>query len=243
MKLKNAPGEVAMTKALSDTNVYGIVEMMLQVLNRESFRDIANFLTKFQRHNQPDFAIALEDIRINIQLFPDEHGLYITPIVVDTFINMLESLYHQKDGRMVDFLRGAIVERLTTRLVEQRCYAGECQSNQKFLDGIGREATGQIDVAVLSRNDRYAEGYECKIKPDGLMSEDCSNLKALVHAAHREDYAVHVGVVAFVADRLINRKLAHFNAPSYIATYGLDSIIQLQEIPSYVEPDDSIGIS
>ncbi|HCI81566.1 MAG TPA: hypothetical protein DHW02_17970 [Ktedonobacter sp.] len=143
---------------------------------------------------------------------------------------------------MVDFLRGAIVELLTMRLVEQRCYAGECLSDQKFLDKNGREVTGQIDVAVLSHDDKYAEGYECKIKADGLMSEDCSNLKALVYAAHEEDYAVHVGIVAFVADRLVNRKLENFNAPSYVAAYGLDSLTQLQDTPNYVEPDDSIEI-
>lgn len=74
MRLKNAPGEAAMIKALTDRNVHGIVEMMLQVLDRESFRDIANFLTKFHRQTQTDFAVLLEDIRVNIQLFPDEHA-------------------------------------------------------------------------------------------------------------------------------------------------------------------------
>lgn len=240
MKLKNAPGEAAMVNALSDRNVHAIVGMMLQVLDQESFRDIANFLTRFQRHTQTDFAIALEDIRVNIQLFPDEQGLYNTPITVDAFINMLKAIYFQRDGRVVDFLRGAIVEQLTARLVEQRCYTGECLSNQKFLDKNGREVTGQIDVAVLSHNDRYVEGYECKIKPDGLMSEDCRNLEALAKVAHNEDYSVHIGVVAFVADRFVKRRLAHLNVPPYITAYGLDSIIKLQDIPDYVEPDDSI---
>lgn len=93
---------------------------------------------------------------------------------------------------------------------------------------------------VLSHNNLFAEGYECKIKADGLMSEDCDNLKALVRAAHREDYYFHVGVTAFVADRSIKDKLEHWDTPSYIAVYGLDSLTNLRTTPDYLEPDDSV---
>ncbi len=237
MKLKPAPGGPEMVNALSDQNVRGIVTVLLQILNQEAFRNAANFLAKFNQRTQASFTEALEDLRISVQVYPDEQGLYTTPESVDAFIDMLEALYQQNE-RIVGFLRGAIVERLTSRLILQRCYPDECQSNQKFLDERGREVTGQIDVAVLSYNNPFAEGYECKIKADGLMSKDCDNLKALVRAARNEDYYIHVGITSFVADKLVKSKLDHFDAPPYITAYGLDSITQLCKTPRYIEPDD-----
>ncbi|MEO8972392.1 MAG: hypothetical protein ABI406_12420 [Ktedonobacteraceae bacterium] len=102
-----------------------------------------------------------------------------------------------------------------------------------------REVTGQIDVAVLSEN-TVVEGYECKIKASGIASEDCDNLKALVKAAHNEEYAVHVGFVSFENDKLVKAKLEYFSAPSYIDIYGLDSIQYLRDEPQYIEPDEDI---
>jgi hypothetical protein len=61
---------------------------------------------------------------------------------------MLEALYQYSD-RTVGFLRGAIVEQLSLRLVSQRCLSGECLDNQRFLDMHSKEVTGQIDVTVL----------------------------------------------------------------------------------------------
>jgi len=228
-----------MVNALSNQNVHDIVTTLLEVLNQESFRNIANFLVKFNQRSQTNFTEALEDLRESFQTYPDAQGLYPTSESVNTFIDRVVALYQQNE-KTVRFLRGAIVEKLTGELVSQRCQPGECKSNQKFLDEHGREITGQIDVAVLSLNNLFAEGYECKIKVDGLMSEDCDNLKALVRAAHREDYYVHVGVSSFVADRNIKDKLKHWNAPPYIQAYGLDSLITLRNMPDYLGPNDSI---
>jgi hypothetical protein len=72
------------------------------------------------------------------------------------------------------------------------------------------------------------------------MSEDCDNLKALVKAAHEERYYVHVGVISFDSDRFVKMRLEHYDAPSYIKAYGLDSIIDLRSLPHYIEPDDDI---
>ena len=237
MKLRPAPRGPEMVNALSDQNVRDIVTMLLQILNQESFRNFANFLVKFTTRTQVNFTEALEDLRISFQSYPDAQGLYLTPESVNAFIDRLKALYQQNE-RMVGFLRGAIVERLTSELISQRCYAGECQSNQKFLDERGREVTGQIDVAVLSHNNSFAEGYECKTKADGIMSEDCDNLKALVRTARNENYYVHVGFASFVADKLVKRRLEYFNAPSYIMAYGLNSITKLRNTPHYIEPDD-----
>ena len=78
--------------------------------------------------------------------------------------------------------------------------------------------------------------HECKIKADGIMSEDCDNLKALVRAARNEGYYVHVGITSFVADKLVKRRLEHFDAPLYITAYGLDSITRLRNLPHYIDP-------
>lgn len=239
MKLRPAPGGPEMVNALSNQNVRDIVTMLLQIHNQESFRNFADFLVKFSKRTQVNFTEALEDLRISFQSYPDAQGLYLTPESVNAFIDRLKSLYQQNE-KMLGFLRGAIVERLTGELISQRCYVGECQSNQKFLNERSREVTGQIDVAVLSHNSLFAEGYECKIKADGLMSEDCDNLKALVRAARNENYYVHVGITSFVADRLVKRRLEYFDAPQYITAYGLDSITQLRNTPLYIDPDAPI---
>ena len=239
MKLRDASGGPEMIKALADQNVSSIVTMLLQILDEELFRNTTGFLAKFNQHTQPNFQEALEDLRISIQPYPDEQGLHITSEFVDALITKLNALYH-RDATMVKFLRGAIVELLTIRLVSQHCSSGACHANKKFLNEQGRETTAQIDIAVLSRDDSYAEGYECKLKANGLMSEDCDNLRALVFAAHKEGYLVHVAVVSFVADEIIHRRLRFLQAPSYITAYGLDSITKLRDIPDYVEPDDSI---
>src|SRR6266566_1928325 len=131
MKLRPAPRGPEMVNALSDQNVRDIVTMLLQILNQESFRNFANFLVKFTTRTQVNFTEALEDLRISFQSYPDAQGLYLTPESVNAFIDRLKALYQQNE-RMVGFLRGAIVERLTSELISQRCYAGECQSKQKY---------------------------------------------------------------------------------------------------------------
>lgn len=128
---------------------------------------------------------------------------------------------------------------LTLQLVSQRHLANECLDNQCFLDMRGREVTGQIDVAVLSQDYRFVEGYECKIHADGtygLASEDCDNLKALVRVASEEGCYVHVGVISFDSDKLVKKRLNHYDAPSYIKAYGLECIADLLSLPEYIKP-------
>ena len=239
MKLRPAPGGPEMVNALSDQNVHGIVTTLLGILNQEFFRNVANFLVKFNQRSQTNFIEALEDLRESFLTYPNEQGLYPTPEFVTIFISRLQALYQQNE-RNVGFLRGAIVERLTSELISTRCQPGECRSNQKFFDEHGKAITGQIDVTVLSHNNLFIEGYECKIKAEGLMSEDCDNLKALALSANREDYYVLVGVTAFVAGKIITRKLEHWNAPFYITAYGLDDLTKLRNTPDYLGPDDSL---
>ena len=150
---------------------------------------------------------------------------------------------YQHNNEFLGFLRGAVVEQLSLQLISQRCLSGECFSNQRFEDNYGKHITSQIDIAVLSDHDSgpFIEGYECKIKASGIQSEDCDNLRALVKATHDENSYVYVGVISFENDQFVKRRLDHFNAPSYINVYGLDSIKDLSNIPEYVTPDDNIN--
>lgn len=239
MRLKDAPGGPELIRALSNPLVSQIVESLLQIVDQEFFRDIANFLNKYNQRSQEYFTEALNDLRT--ATFPDEEGLFPIPSYVDKLVSAIESLY-QHNERNLGYLRGALVEKLAFRLVAQRCLSDECFSNQMFLDEHGKEVTGQIDVAVLSKE--FAEGYECKMRArgdSGLKSEDCDNLKALVNCALEEGYYVHVGVICFENDSLVRSRLKHWNAPSYIQAYGLDSIAGLLSLPEYIEPDDDIA--
>ncbi|HLJ33191.1 MAG TPA: hypothetical protein VKU38_06050 [Ktedonobacteraceae bacterium] len=237
--MKPAPGGPEMTKALSNQYVLGIVTILLQILDQEFFRDVALFLSQYNQRTQRYFAETLSEFRARYEDFPDEEGLLAVPDYIEKLIDMLEALY-QHDDRTVGFLRGAIVEQLIYQMVLQRYSSDECFSNYRFLDSHNRNVTGQIDVAVLSHKDLVAEGYECKIKVSGIASEDCDNLKALVKVAHNEEYAVHVGIVSFENDRSVKAKLEYLAAPSYIETYGLDSIQYLRDEPQYIEPDEYI---
>lgn len=200
------------------------------------------FLNKYNRRSQTNFVDALNDLRTSFDPYPKEEFLFPVPAYVDELISALEALY-QYDDITVGYLRGAIVEQLTLQLVSQRCLANECMSNHLFLDAYGREVTGQLDVVALSHNGFFAEGYECKIHAIGtygLMSKDCDNLRALVRTAHNEGYNVNVGVISFDNDRLIQKRLKHFNAPSYILAYGLESMIDLKSIPEYIGPANDV---
>lgn len=242
MKLKPAPGGPEMTAALAHSHVREIVDTLFMVIDTKFFKDVALFLNTYNQRSQANFAESLEVLLSSFQVFPDENGLFTTPEYAEELLQMITALYEQ-DGRIVGFQRGAILELLTSRLVSSRYPAGECMSNQRFVDKHGRDITGQIDVAVLSNSRNCAEGYECKIKASGtpgLASEDCSNLRALVRAAHDEEYFVLVGVVSFDSNKIVERRLKHYDAPSYIKAYGLDSVMNLRNTPPFIEPGDDI---
>lgn len=237
MRLRPKSGSPEMMQALSNQYVVRIVTILLQILNQEFFFDVALFLKTYNQRSQKNFAEALDDLRTSFQPYPGEEDLFPVPNFVDDLIQLLEVLYQHND-RTLGYLRGAIVEILTLQLVSQRHLANECLGNQGFFDMRGREVTGQIDVAVLSQNNLFVEGYECKMHANGtygLASEDCDNLKALVSVALDEGYYVHVGVVSFDNDKLVKKRLNHYNAPPYIKAYGLESIADLPSLPEYIK--------
>ncbi len=90
-------------------------------------------------------------------------------------------------------------------------------------------------MAVLSSNRQQIEGYSCKIKRDGILSEDCTNLTFLARKAEELDYNAHVGFVCFDHSHVITQKIKDrqrdiaFSIP--IHAYGLDNIQELGENP------------
>lgn len=243
MKLRPAPGGPEMRKALSNHYVQQVTAFLLEVIDQESFTNIALFLSTYTQHTQEYFAEALHDLRDSFQARHDKDEQFPVPASIDEFIQVLDGLY-QHDVRLVGFLRGAIVEQLAFRLISQRCRPNECLDNQVFQDERGHDVTKQVDVAVLSRDDYFVEGYECKMRAsgtEGLKSEDCSSLANLMRVAHNEGFDVHVGVISFDSDKQVKSRLKHFHASPHIMAYGLESISRLRSIPSYVDPNDFIG--
>jgi hypothetical protein len=240
MRLRPALGSAKMINALSNPYVLEIVSILEQTIDLEFFRDVAFFLRKYTSSTQESFDIALSDLSTSD--FPDLNASFVSPGYVIKAVNALRTLYKYDEDNL-RFLRGAIVEKLTFQLISQRCLNGECFSNHYFEDMHGRSVTGQIDVAVYSFNSEarcFVEGYECKMSPEGLQSEDCDNLRALTRVALEEECYVYTGVVSFEKDRYIYRRLQHFDAPSYIEVYGLDSLVELKDIPPYISPNDDI---
>lgn len=240
MRLRPALGSAKMISALSNQYVLEIVSILQQTIDQEFFRDVAFFLRKYTSSTQKFFDIALNDL--STPDFPDADASFAPPDQAARIVNALRILYGYDDDTL-RFLRGAIVEKLTFQLISHRCLNGECFSNHYFEDMHGRRVTGQIDVAVYSCDSEvkcFVEGYECKMSPEGLQSEDCDNLRALTRAALEEECYVYTGVVSFKSDQYVYRRLQHLDAPSYIEVYGLDSLVELKDTPQYISPEDDI---
>lgn len=75
------------------------------------------------------------------------------------------------------------------------------------------------------------EAYECKMRINKLMRDDCTDLIYLANATNQRGYHANVGVISFDTDRLISRKLERLEASPLIKVYGLESIWKLQDSP------------
>ncbi len=232
MQLKPAPGSQEMQDALRHHYVHKIVDILLHEIGKDYFRLVARFLKDNDHRNLPAFAQKLQALRSVYQPRPNAEGRFVIPPYIDELISTLGALYDQDQVR-VGFQRGAIVELLASRLVCPRCGSDECFSNHRFVDR--RYESDQVDVAVLSIGRQQIEGYACKIKRDGIMSEDCTNLAHLARKAEELDYNAHVGFVCFDDSRAITQKIKDrqrdipFSIP--IHAYGLDNIQELGENP------------
>lgn len=230
MRLISASGSPDMQEALAHPYVQTIVTILLQVQNQNLFRLIAQFLKQHDQPTSPRFAQNLEALNNYYQRHPNSQGVFSDSTDIGVLKQTLDDLYQQHEKK-IRYQRGAIVELLVRNLVCPRYRPNECLGNQRFMDERGRAITDQVDVAALSHNQYYVEGYECKIKASGIASEDCTNLIALAKAAQERDYLANVGVVSFDNDWLVKNKIKYFDYVSYIRPYGLDSLATLQNTP------------
>ncbi len=228
MKLIPAGGSPRMQRALSHGYVRTIIHIMLQ--HRSLWKVVARLLRKYERYSQSGFVEALESLRLN-QSYLNAAEDTLTPPYIIELTQTLHHLY-QQPNEDIKYLRGAIVELFTYELVRPRYKPGECLSNQRFLDERGRAITDQVDVAALSREKFQVEGYECKLKVDGIESSDCTNLVYLTDAAQERSYYTNVGIISFDdSSRYMQRKLARLQPDARIQLYGLDSIALLELSP------------
>lgn len=226
MKLIPAGGSPRMQRALVHSYVRTVVTVIVQDL--KFLRDVALILKCYQQRAQPGLQEELDALCVSYRVI-DDAGRVETPEHVMKLAEALRNLY-QQNREDIQYQRGAILELLTYELVRPRYDDGECVHNHRFIDG--KYASDQIDVAVLAPELRYIEGYECKLKIDGIESSDCTNLLCLEEAALQREYCVHVRIVSLDEMKYMQRRLQrlHFSSPS-LNLYGLNTIEKLQISP------------
>jgi hypothetical protein len=226
MRLIDAGGDGRMGRALANPYVGTIVEILVD--NPRLFALVADILQSYTHRAEAGLESELENVKINQRR--SVAAELVVPEHISRLIEAIHNLYQQNDEE-IRFLRGAIVELLTFKLVSPRYRPGECLSNHRFQDGNGRTFTDQIDVAVLARSISQLEGYECKIKVVGIGSPDCTNLSHLAEVAQMWDYRAHVGIVTFDNVKTMEYRLQRFNPAPSIHLYGLENLFTLQYTP------------
>jgi hypothetical protein len=226
MRLIPASGSPQIQRALTHSYVHTIVGIVIQYPDLLSI--VAELLQTYQQHAQAGLEDDLEALRVD-QRRPGPTGFAIANHIVE-LTQTIYNLYQQSDEQ-ITYQRGAIVELLAYKFVHPRYKPGECLSDHRFVDDQGRTITDQLDVAALSQEKYHLEGYECKLKVDGVRSSNCTNLSHLANVATNHGYRANVGIVSFDNDRYMKRKLARLDPAPVIKLYGLDSIETLQDSP------------
>lgn len=226
MKLVPAGGGPQMQRALAHRSVHTIAAILSQ--HPELLAVVAPILKIYDQHAQAGLAHDLDLLRIN-QSRPGDTGL-IPPDHIVELGQALHDLYQQRDDE-IRYQRGAILEILTHRLVSPRYQPGECQSDYRFVDEHGKYVTEQIDVAAISQRKKWAEGYECKLKANGIASAHCTGLAYLAEVAHQEGYHINVGFVALDDERIIARRITRLYPSLVLKAYGLNRIWVLRDNP------------
>jgi hypothetical protein len=236
MRLIRADGNIDMQRALSHPYVKTIVDILVE--HKDTLDVVAEVLQQHIQRAEPSFAKTLAGIRAIYSQF-DSEGNPIIPTYINNLIATLDQLYRQNNEK-IRVQRGAIVELFGRRLVCPRYNTGqECSNSQRFVDDRGQFITIQeVDVAALSHERLHVEGYECKLKADGLTSDDCIDLAHLLKAAQESNYHANAGIISFDNDKRIRRRLNHLR-PTFehlpesrsIKAYGLESIRTLQNSP------------
>lgn len=230
MKLTPALGSKEIQNAHAHHYVRRIVNILLLIIDEEFFEDVAEFLSIYDGPDLAGFAENLQGLRTyhKSELVGEEN--IVTHPYMDEFIETLDALYRQ-DQKTINAQRGAIVELLAFELIQEHCDDGECFDNHRFIDEASRYKSDQIDIAVLSKSRQQIEGYECKMKPEGIGSVHCTNLTALANKAEESGYDAWVGFICFENSQRIQRRLQKF-LPAYpIHAYGLDNMHELRNNP------------
>lgn len=226
MRLIGAGGDGRIGRALANPYVQTIVGILIE--NPDLFALVADILQSYTRRAEAGLEGELENVKLS-QRRSAAAGL-VVPEHISSLVAAIHNIY-QQNNEDIRFLRGAIVELLTLKLISPRYKPGECLSNQRFQDGSGRTVTDQVDVAVLARSISQLEGYECKIKVAGIESHDCTNLSHLAEVAQIWDYRAHVGIVTFDDIKTMERKLRPLIPAPSIHLYGLENLFTLQYTP------------
>jgi len=229
MKLIAASGSLEMQQALAHPNVRTIVTILLQTQETNFSKNTLLFLKNHFQYILPEFEEDLKAFVDYYQRRPDANGAFIIPQYIIELQNSLEKLY-QQNSLQIQYQRGAILELLVCRLVSPRYKTGECLGNQRFMDEHGRPISDQIDIAALSHSLRQLEGYECKLKVNGIESADCTNLAGLASAAMEREYRSNVGIVSLDNQMHMRRRLQRLQLDPVIKLYGLDTIATLVDV-------------
>lgn len=227
MKLIPASGSPRMQKALAHRYVHTIVSILLQ--KPELLSPIALLLRRYDQREPVTLNEDLENLRVNQSVITSTGAVTAPPMIIE-LIQTLSALYRQPDED-IRYQRGAILEVLVCRLVSSRYQPGECLGNQRFMDEHGRPITDQVDVAALSHALRQLEGYECKLKVNGIESADCTNLAYLASVASAADYRAQVGVVTLDSLIYMRRRLARLQPDPALKLFGLENIPLLADTP------------
>ncbi|HYT45723.1 MAG TPA: hypothetical protein VEP90_25585 [Methylomirabilota bacterium] len=229
MKLVRAVGNFRLQRALSNTYVNTIVDVLLQ--HQDTLMIVADLLQTCVQKASPELKGKIEGIH-KLYRIADETGNLIIPNHISRLIEALEKLY-QQNNEIIEDQRGAIVELLGRKLVCPRYDARDfCFNSGRFVDEQSRDITLQeVDVAALSDTRYQVEAYECKMRSNKLMNDDCTDLEYLVKASEERGYRANVGVISFDNDEIVRRKLKRLYSPDCVKVYGLESMKKLRESP------------
>jgi hypothetical protein len=189
---------------------------------------ISEILQKYTGNKHEEVFTKLNSVRILYEKEPDGKA----PDYIIKLVSALEYIYHYS-AEQIDCLRGAIVELLGRDLICPRYRSdGECANSRRFVTGYNEEVTIQeIDVAAISHVHLQLEGYECKMKSNYIMHDDCIDLAYLAKKSEEESYQAHVGIISLDPDKMVVRRLNRLDAQQYIQVYGIESIRELKYSP------------
>lgn len=120
------------------------------------------------------------------------------------FWEYIQFLWHiYNDKTQCANLRGALLERLVYRLLEEK-YGNDCDSYISCYIGIDSWISQKsVDVFFYIANEDMGESFECKVNPDAVEKVHIHNLKQIFIKSNERIYP---GVVSFSSRKALERK-------------------------------------